>query len=249
ALPWGPMSARQLVRQQAIEFQRGQREFGEIALLQPVSTKMLVWLLAAVVTIAIVFLGLAQFSRKQTVSGFLTPSAGTLKIFPNAEGAVSALYVKEGQQESRPALRRHNIADRRRRRGRQCREARRAQAAEGRARPSNCRRTAKRGLRKPALEHGARRHAIRDRRSAGSDRSSGPARAACRGARQRGAGAARKRLHVGGREQTARGFAAGAEAKSRKSSPPADRRPEQARRDAIRSQGIADRDRAQDTAA
>src|SRR5262249_41571269 len=98
ALPWGPMSARQLVRQQAIEFQRGQREFGEIALLQPVSTKMLVWLLAAVVTIAIVFLGLAQFSRKQTVSGFLTPSAGTLKIFPNAEGAVSALYVKEGQQ-------------------------------------------------------------------------------------------------------------------------------------------------------
>jgi len=32
---------RSLFRQEAIEFQRGQREFGEIALLQPVSTKLL----------------------------------------------------------------------------------------------------------------------------------------------------------------------------------------------------------------
>jgi len=31
---------RSLFRQEAIEFQRGQREFGEIALLQPVSTKL-----------------------------------------------------------------------------------------------------------------------------------------------------------------------------------------------------------------
>ena len=60
---------RSLFRQEAIEFQRGQREFGEIALLQPVSTKLLAWLLAAIVTIAIVFLCFAQFSRKQTVSG------------------------------------------------------------------------------------------------------------------------------------------------------------------------------------
>ena len=89
---------RSLFRQQAIEFQRGQREFGEIALLQPVSTKLLVWLLAGVVTIALVFLCFAEFSRKQTVAGFLTPAAGTLKIFPNAEGVVNALYVKEGQQ-------------------------------------------------------------------------------------------------------------------------------------------------------
>ena len=89
---------RSLFRQEAIEFQRGQREFGEIALLQPVSTKLLAWLLAAVVTIAIVFLCFAQFSRKQTVSGFLTPAAGTLKVFPDREGVVTNLYVKEGQQ-------------------------------------------------------------------------------------------------------------------------------------------------------
>ena len=87
-----------LFRQEALEFQRGQREFGDIALLQPVSTKLLVWLLAGVVTIAIVFLCSAQFSRKQTVAGFLTPAAGTMKIFPNAEGVVNGIYVKEGQQ-------------------------------------------------------------------------------------------------------------------------------------------------------
>ena len=92
------MSSRQLFRQEAIEFQRGQRDFGEIALLQPVSTKLLVWLLTGVVIIAIVFLCFAQFSRKQTVPGFLVPAAGTLKIFPNREGVVTALYVKEGQQ-------------------------------------------------------------------------------------------------------------------------------------------------------
>ena len=92
------MSSRQLFRQEAIEFQRGQREFGEIALLQPVSTKLLAWLLTGIVTVAIVFLCFAQFSRKQTVSGFLIPAAGTLKVFPNREGIVTALYVKEGQQ-------------------------------------------------------------------------------------------------------------------------------------------------------
>jgi membrane fusion protein len=89
---------KSLFRREAIEFQRGQREFGDIALLQPVSTKLLVWLLTGVVTVAIVFLCFAQFSRKQTVSGFLIPAAGTLKVFPTREGVVTAVYVTEGQQ-------------------------------------------------------------------------------------------------------------------------------------------------------
>ena len=86
-----------LFRQEAIEFQRGQREFGEITLLQPVSTKLLAWLLTAVVAAAIVFLCFTQFSRKQTVPGFLIPAAGTMKVFPTREGVVSDLHVEEGQ--------------------------------------------------------------------------------------------------------------------------------------------------------
>jgi membrane fusion protein len=91
------MSARQLFRQAAIDFQRGQHEFGEITLLQPVSTKLLVWVLTAVVAVAIVFLCFAQFSRKQTVSGYLIPASGTMKVFPIREGIVSDLQVEEGQ--------------------------------------------------------------------------------------------------------------------------------------------------------
>lgn len=88
----------QLFRQAAIEFQRGQREFGDITLLQPVSTRLLGWLLTGVVIIAIVFLCFAQFSRKQTVSGFLVPAAGTLKVYPPREGVVTGVLIKEGQQ-------------------------------------------------------------------------------------------------------------------------------------------------------
>jgi membrane fusion protein len=92
------MAARpSLFRHEAIEFQRLQRDFGDIALLQPVSTRLLAWLLAAVVTIAAVFLCFAQFSRKQTVAGFLAPAAGTLKVFPSREGVIADLHVKEGQ--------------------------------------------------------------------------------------------------------------------------------------------------------
>jgi membrane fusion protein len=91
------MQGRSLFRQEAIDFQRGQGEFGEIALLQPVSTKLLAWLLTAVVTIAIVFLCFAQFSRKQMVAGFLIPASGTMKVFPTREGIVTDLHVEEGQ--------------------------------------------------------------------------------------------------------------------------------------------------------
>jgi membrane fusion protein len=86
-----------LFRREAIEFQRGQHEFGEIMLLQPVSTKLLAWVLMVVVAVAIVFLCFAQFSRKQTVAGFLIPAGGTMKVFPTREGVVSDLYVEEGQ--------------------------------------------------------------------------------------------------------------------------------------------------------
>src|SRR4051812_18947132 len=86
-----------LFRREAIDFQRGQGEFGDITLLQPVSTKLLAWLLTAVVVAAIVFLCFAQFSRKQTVPGYLIPASGTMKVFPMREGVASELHIEEGQ--------------------------------------------------------------------------------------------------------------------------------------------------------
>jgi hypothetical protein len=49
-------SVAPLFRREAIEFQQHQRQWGDVALLQPVSTKLLTWSLAAAVALIIVFL-------------------------------------------------------------------------------------------------------------------------------------------------------------------------------------------------
>ena len=86
------MSQRLLFRQEAIDFQRQNRNWGAVALLQPVSTKILAWFLAAVVALILVFLSIAQYARKETVVGYLTPTVGTAKIFVPQQGFVKELY-------------------------------------------------------------------------------------------------------------------------------------------------------------
>jgi membrane fusion protein len=46
----------------------------------------------------LVFISIAQYARKETVIGYLTPSSGTAKIFVAQQGFVKELYVKEGQE-------------------------------------------------------------------------------------------------------------------------------------------------------
>jgi membrane fusion protein len=100
-------SVSPLFRREAIEFQQHQRQWGDVALLQPVSTKLLTWSLAASVALIIVFLMFAEYARKETANGYLTPSAGTAKVFAPREGVIEAVYVKEGQQvtQGQPLLR------------------------------------------------------------------------------------------------------------------------------------------------
>jgi membrane fusion protein len=87
-----------LFRQEAIDFQQQNRQWGQVALLQPVSTKVMSWFIAAVVSLVVVFLFLGQYARKETVTGYLTPAAGTAKIFASRQGTIAEIYVKEGQQ-------------------------------------------------------------------------------------------------------------------------------------------------------
>jgi membrane fusion protein len=95
-----------LFRQEAIEFQRYHRQWGEVALLQPVSSKLLSWLLVAAIALVVVFLVLAQYARKETVAGYLAPTLGTAKIFVPRQGAIEAIHVEQGQQvqEGQPLL-------------------------------------------------------------------------------------------------------------------------------------------------
>jgi len=95
-----------LFRQEAIEFQQHNRQWGQVALLQPLSTKIITWFIVVAAAIIVTFLFFAQYSRKETVIGYLMPTAGTAKIFASQQGTIREIYVKEGQEveEGQPLL-------------------------------------------------------------------------------------------------------------------------------------------------
>ena len=101
------MAARpSLFRQDAIDFLHQHRSWGAVVLLQPISSKFLSWALAALVALILFFLSIAQYARKETVIGYLTPTFGTAKIFAPQQGYIKELHVKEGQDvaEGAPLL-------------------------------------------------------------------------------------------------------------------------------------------------
>jgi membrane fusion protein len=86
-----------LFRQEAIDFQQQHRQGGQVTLLQPLSTKIITWFVAASIAIVIIFLFLEQCARKETVIGYLAPTAGTAKIFAFPQGKIKEIYVEGGQ--------------------------------------------------------------------------------------------------------------------------------------------------------
>lgn len=100
------MSNRLLFRQEAVAFQQHQRQWGHVVLLQPVPITMLAWFITIAVLLILIFLSVAQYARKETVRGYLTPTAGTAKIFIPRQGTISAVHVKEGEmvREGQPLL-------------------------------------------------------------------------------------------------------------------------------------------------
>jgi membrane fusion protein len=95
-----------LFRQEAIDFQQHHQQWGEVGLLQPLSTKVMTWFIATAVALVLTFLFLGQYSRKETVVGYLTPMSGTSKTFVAQQGTIKEIYVKEGQevQKGEPLL-------------------------------------------------------------------------------------------------------------------------------------------------
>lgn len=95
-----------LFRQEAIQFQQHRRLWGDVALLQPLSTKMLTWFMAAAAVSLCIFLFKGQYARKEIASGYLTPVAGTSKVFASQPGTIRAVYVSEGQgvEQGQPLL-------------------------------------------------------------------------------------------------------------------------------------------------
>jgi membrane fusion protein len=87
-----------LFRQEAIDFLHQRRSWGEVVSLQPISSTILSWSLAGFVAFILCFLSIAQYARKETVTGYLTPTFGTAKIFVPQQGFIKELKVKEGQE-------------------------------------------------------------------------------------------------------------------------------------------------------
>ena len=79
-------SRRPLFRQEVIDFQRHNRQWGRVVPLQPMSIRLMVWSVVAATAVVIAFLFFAQYARKETVAGYLTPSSGTAKVFAARQG-------------------------------------------------------------------------------------------------------------------------------------------------------------------
>ena len=64
------------------------------------------WFVTIAVLLILIFLSIAQYARKETVLGYLTPTAGTAKIYAPRQGTIRAVHVHEGQQvqEGQPLL-------------------------------------------------------------------------------------------------------------------------------------------------
>ena len=95
-----------LFRKEALEFHQQHRQWGEVTLLQPLSTKAVVWVIVACVTSIAVFLSVAPYARKETANGYLAPTAGMARVYVPRLGIVSAVHVAEGAfiQEGQPLL-------------------------------------------------------------------------------------------------------------------------------------------------
>lgn len=86
-----------LFRKEAVSHQ-SERLTGAITLAQPLSIKLTVLILVSVAIAIVTFLFSAEYSRKETVRGFLMPNKGVIKSFANQGGTIEKLWVKEGDK-------------------------------------------------------------------------------------------------------------------------------------------------------
>lgn len=87
----------ELFRKQAVEAQK-QRLYGNVSLAQPMSHSLVTLTLVLIVSSVILFLCLANYSRKETVLGYLKPEKGLIQSYTERGGVVEQLFVREGSK-------------------------------------------------------------------------------------------------------------------------------------------------------
>ncbi len=86
-----------LFRKEAVLHQSG-RLTGAVTLVQPLPIKITVAIILAIAMVVFAFLFNAQYSRKETVRGFLIPNKGVIKSYAHQGGTIEKLFVAEGDR-------------------------------------------------------------------------------------------------------------------------------------------------------
>lgn len=96
----------QLFRREVFE-QRQQRLSGTVTLIQPPLFKLLTFLILAMTVVALIFLSLGSYTRKEKVVGVLQPDLGVIKLSAPQNGIIAEVLVTEGQavEKDQPILR------------------------------------------------------------------------------------------------------------------------------------------------
>jgi membrane fusion protein len=69
---------------------------GEVAIGRPLSSTLLTLCIAAMTAAAGCFIALGHYARKESVSGYLEPAAGVVRVFAPRSGVISALAIDDG---------------------------------------------------------------------------------------------------------------------------------------------------------
>ncbi|MBU0912404.1 MAG: HlyD family secretion protein [Gammaproteobacteria bacterium] len=90
------MSTEQsLFRTKALQAQQ-QRLEGQVSIVQPVGSSVLCFCLVFILFSLLLLLHQANFSRKETVVGYLKPSSGVVRIHSQRSAVLKQLYVQDG---------------------------------------------------------------------------------------------------------------------------------------------------------
>lgn len=86
-----------LFRKEAIEHSR-QKLWGDVIVVQPLSTTIMVAVLVALVGLAIGALAFGSYARTETALGYLVPDRGVAKIYAAQSGVISTITSREGDR-------------------------------------------------------------------------------------------------------------------------------------------------------
>jgi membrane fusion protein len=86
-----------LFRQEAVSNRTARLE-GEVILTQPLSSRMLGYAGMAIVTVGLFFLSTATYARMESVSGWVVPEGGIIRIGARQGGIVERINVVEGDE-------------------------------------------------------------------------------------------------------------------------------------------------------